>query len=530
MIFKKSNNKLLIIVISKPGQDISSYLGAFLLRVILNNKKKGSVLLFDFMLNLDYSKISPYYIGENYVLKDGSFADFRAGIYERITGISLCKENVESLGSILYDILNKEYKGYYLGSYIDFNYTFIQEFEEKISRLLEKYDILVLDIKMSNFIYYSLLRNTLNAIKKKYSIFVIYPTYVKDFDQLSLESIEHEYRLINSYLKPDTYIVLSKYSIPERVKNKIRELMDRKILIFEDVNERPYNLLEVIENLIGVINESRNIKLRFILDQLWHNCFKVMEDSPLLDIAIITKYPFSKADLSLEEGLMISAYKYGYGVNTFHLDAESIEKMPYEEVERILNKFDGVVMGHGFGEAGVRGMIKSIKICREDKIPFLGVGYGFELAVIEFLKNVIGIGDASSEEWSFRSRSKVFKVIPGKEKLEGFGAGLRRGEYKVHILKDTILHRIYNKTVINERFKHRYMFDENFLNFVKRGGGVMSAYSFEDDNKIWCAFELPRNMHPFFVAVLYSPEYNTNFYNGHPLLDAFIKEIVKKNR
>ncbi len=530
MIFGKSNSKLLILIISKPGQDISSYLGAFLLRVILNNRRKGSVLLFDFMLNLDYSKISPYYIGENYVLKDGSFADFRAGIYERISGIYLSKENIMSLGSVLYDILNKEYEGYYLGLYIDFNHIFVQEFEEKINRLLEKYDILVLDVKISNFVHYSLLQNTLDVLKKKYNLFVIYPTYVKDFDQLSLENIENEYRSINNYLKPDAYIVLSAYSIPERVKSKIREFMNREILVFEDVNERPYNLSGVVESLIGIINESRNIKLKFILDQFWHSYFKLIENLPLLDIAIITKYPFSRASLGLEESLLISAYKYGYGVNIFYLDAESIEKTSYEEVEKILNKFDGVVIGHGFGETGVRGMIKSIKICRENKIPFLGVGYGFELAVIEFLKNVIGIGDASSEEWSFRSKNKVFKIIPGREKLEGFGAGLRRGEYKIHILKNTILYDIYKKTVINERFKHRYMFDENFLSFVERGGSVMSAYSFENNNKIWCAFELPKNMHPFFIAVLYSPEHNTNFYNSHPLLNAFIKEIVKENQ
>ena len=195
-----------------------------------------------------------------------------------------------------------------------------------------------------------------------------------------------------------------------------------------------------------------------------------------------------------------------------------------------LKKYDGLLVPGGFGERGIEGKIKVIEYARQNKIPNFGLCYGMQLAVIEFSRNALGLKEAHTTEINPQTKHPVIDIMPGQKKNlseKNYGATMRLGAYKANLKKGTVAQAAYGADTVNERHRHRYEVNPDYVKKIEEKGGVFSAVS--PDGVLMEIFELPKNAHPFFLGTQFHPEFKSTPLNPHPLFVAFIKAAIKRN-
>lgn len=543
-------------VVSSLGKGIVS---ATLGNLLQANEFSVKIKKLDPYLNVDPGTINPVQHGEVYVTSDGAETDLDLGHYERFTGLECTKFDNITSGKIYQTLIQKERRGDYIGQTVQVVPHVTDLIKEFILRDVEKYDFTICeiggttgDIEGQPFlesirqIRYEL------GIEQTMSVHVTLLPYISASQEVKTKPTCHSVQKLMSYgIVADILVCRTAMAITDGDRKKLSSFCSVK---WKNVIEAPdvKNIYEIplIYNkngLVSAILEHFNIQTTQALFerglQDWERFVNKMNNATkTINIALVGKYTQSRdAYKSVIESLVHAATSVDLHANIELIDSKLIEN---REQIKCLEKFNCVVITGGFGSDGVIGMIEAIRFCREQNIPMLGICYGMQLSVIEFARNVAGIKDATSGEFSdslsgFSNGTKIIDImqqwktddncIVNRDKNSDIGGTMRLGKYITHIQQNTLAYDIYQNDQISERHRHRYEVDVQCAEKLAEFGGNFSGFS--PDGKLPEIFEIKQFKNTdglwqkcdFFVTVQFHPEFNSNPLKPNPLFVALLK-------
>ena len=530
-------------VVSSLGKGLSSASLAYLLQ---SRGYKIRLRKLDPYLNVDPGTMSPFQHGEVYVTDDGAETDLDLGHYERFSGILAKKSDNITTGKIYSDVLKREREGKYLGKTVQVIPHITNRIQEFIKNDISKEDFVICEIggtvgDIESLPFLESIRQFSNTIGRKNTLFIhltLVP-YMKASDEIKTKPTQHSVKELRSIgIQPDIIICRSERSIPFDQRKKISLFCNVSIEdVIETVDvktiyEAPISFNK--EKLDQRVLEYFKIKSKKKVNLLpWKKITKlVLTSRNKVDIAIIGKYVELKdAYKSLDEALTHGGIANNCKVNLIRIESD---KLKASQIKNCLSSVSGILIPGGFGKRGTEGKIAAINFARKYKIPFLGICFGMQMAVIEFARNKLKIKDATSSEFGSSKASVVGlmnewikdgKLIKGTNK--NLGGTMRLGSYEARLKKDTLISNVYKAQKINERHRHRYEVNINFRKEFEKKGMIFSGLS--PDNKLPEIIELKD--HPWFIGVQFHPEFKSRPLSPHPLFSSFIKAAkkIKKN-
>ncbi len=520
--------------------------------LILKNKGfKVNPMKIDPYLNVDAGTMNPSEHGEVFVLDSGLECDQDMGNYERFLGTSLPRENYMTNGMVLKYVIDKERALGYGGKCVEPVSHVTEEIIRRIeaARALTKPDITIVEIGGTVGEYQnSLFIEAARLIKIKHPgdvafVMVSYLPIPGTIGEMKTKPTQAAIRTLNSHgVHPDIIIGRSVKPIDQRRKEKIAEasgIPAEQIISAPDIEsiyEVPQNFEKdgLGDTLLRILNVNYRKSNKDGLKE-WKQMFAKMKNAKAeVKIAIVGKY-FKTGDfvlsdvyISIIESLKHAAGAVGVKLKTDWLDSESYEEgAPLDE----LKKYDGVLVPGGFGSRGVEGKIQVIQYLRENRIPFFGICYGMQLAVIEYARNVLDLRDANTTEVAKNTANPVIDVMPEQIKnldSKRYGGTMRLGSYKAVLEPHTLAQMLYNQGIIRERHRHRYEVNLKYIERFEQSGLVFPGKS--PDGKLMEIMELPQDTHPFFLGTQFHPEFTGNPLKPHPLFLGFVKAAKEKNK
>ena len=522
-------------VVSSLGKGLSSASLAYLLQ---SRGYKVRLRKLDPYLNVDPGTMSPFQHGEVYVTDDGAETDLDLGHYERFSGVSAKKSDNITTGKIYSDVLKKERKGEYLGKTVQVIPHITDRIKQFIKNDSSKEDFVICEIggivgDIESLPFVEAIRQFANDVGKKNALFIhltLVP-YLKASDEIKTKPTQHSVKELRSIgIQPDIIICRSERPIPLEHR--------KKISLFCNVDIK--NVIETVD--VRTIYEAPMSFYREKLDLQVLNYFKlkskksanlspwkkitkiILQNKKQVNIAIIGKYVELKdAYKSLDEALTHGGINNKIKVNLVRIDSE---KLKVSEIKKKLKKISGILIPGGFGKRGTDGKIEAIKHARVNKIPFLGICYGMQMAIIEFARNQLNLKNATSSEFDKKGLpiiglinewSKDGKMIKGTDK--DLGGTMRLGSYDAKLKDNSLIRKIYKSKLIKERHRHRYEVNIAFKEKFEKKGLIFSGLS--PDNKLPEIIELKN--HPWFIGVQFHPEFKSRPLAPHPLFSSFIK-------
>jgi CTP synthase len=522
-------------VVSSLGKGLSSASLAYLLQ---SRGYKVRLRKLDPYLNVDPGTMSPFQHGEVYVTDDGAETDLDLGHYERFSGVSAKKSDNITTGKIYNDVLKKERKGEYLGKTVQVIPHITDRIKQFIKNDSSKEDFVICEIggivgDIESLPFVEAIRQFANDVGKKNALFIhltLVP-YLKASDEIKTKPTQHSVKELRSIgIQPDIIICRSERPIPLEHR--------KKISLFCNVDIK--NVIETVD--VRTIYEAPMSFFREKLDLQVLNYFKlkskksanlnpwkkitkiILQNKRQVNIAIIGKYVELKdAYKSLDEALTHGGIENKVKVNLVRIDSE---KLKVSEIKKKLKNISGILIPGGFGKRGTDGKIEAIKHSRLNKIPFLGICYGMQMAIIEFARNQLNIKNATSSEFDKKGLplvglinewSKDGKMIKGTDK--DLGGTMRLGSYDAKLKDNSLIRKIYKSKIIKERHRHRYEVNIAFKDKFEKKGMIFSGLS--PDNKLPEIIELKN--HPWFIGVQFHPEFKSRPLSPHPLFSSFIK-------
>ncbi len=522
-------------VVSSLGKGLSSASLAYLLQ---SRGYKVRLRKLDPYLNVDPGTMSPFQHGEVYVTDDGAETDLDLGHYERFSGILAKKSDNITTGKIYSDVLKREREGKYLGKTVQVIPHITNRIQEFIKNDVSKEDFVICEIggtvgDIESLPFLESIRQFSNTIGRKNTLFIhltLVP-YMRASDEIKTKPTQHSVKELRSIgIQPDIIICRSERSIPLDQRKKISLFCNVSIEdVIETVDvktiyEAPISFNK--EKLDLRVLEYFKIKSKKKVNLLpWKKITKlVLTSRNKVDIAIIGKYVELKdAYKSLDEALTHGGIANNCKVNLIRIESD---KLKASQIKYYLSSVSGILIPGGFGKRGTEGKIAAINFARKNNIPFLGICFGMQMAVIEFARNKLKIKNATSSEFGSSKASVVGlmnewikdgKLIKGTNK--NLGGTMRLGSYEARLKKDTLISNIYKVQKINERHRHRYEVNINFRKEFEKKGMIFSGLS--PDNKLPEIIELKG--HPWFIGVQFHPEFKSRPLSPHPLFSSFIK-------
>ncbi len=522
-------------VVSSLGKGLSSASLAYLLQ---SRGYRVRLRKLDPYLNVDPGTMSPFQHGEVFVTDDGAETDLDLGHYERFSGVSAKKSDNITTGKIYNDVLSKERKGKYLGKTVQVIPHITDRIKEFIKNDSSKEDFVICEIggivgDIESLPFVEAIRQFANDIGKKNTLFIhltLVP-YLKASDEIKTKPTQHSVKELRSIgIQPDIIICRSERSIPLDHRKKISLFCNVNIKnVIETVDvktiyEAPISFFK--EKLdIQVLNYFKMKSKKSVNLNPWRKITKViLKTNKQVNIAIIGKYVELKdAYKSLDEALTHGGIENNVKVNLVRIDSE---KLKVSEIKSELKNISGVLIPGGFGKRGTDGKIEAIKFARINKIPFLGICYGMQMAIIEFARNKLNLKKATSSEFDKKGLPviglinewlKDGKRIKGTEK--NLGGTMRLGSYEAKLKENTLIRKIYGKKIIEERHRHRYEVNINYKEKFEKNGMDFSGLS--PDGMLPEIIELKN--HPWFIGVQFHPEFKSRPLAPHPLFSSFIK-------
>tara|TARA_B100001248_G_scaffold28447_1_gene18577 strand:+ start:153 stop:1769 length:1617 start_codon:yes stop_codon:yes gene_type:complete len=522
-------------VVSSLGKGLSSASLAYLLQ---SRGYKVRLRKLDPYLNVDPGTMSPFQHGEVYVTDDGAETDLDLGHYERFSGVSAKKSDNITTGKIYNDVLLKERKGAYLGKTVQVIPHITDRIKEFIKNDSSKEDFVICEIggivgDIESLPFVEAIRQFANDIKKKNALFIhltLVP-YLKSSDEIKTKPTQHSVKELRSIgVQPDIIICRSERSIPLEHRKKISLFcnVDIKNVIetvdVKTIYEAPISFYK--EKLdIQVLNYFKLKSKKSVNLKPWKKITQIiLQTKKQVNIAIIGKYVELKdAYKSLDEALTHGGIKNNVKVNLVRIDSE---KLKISEIKSKLKNISGILIPGGFGKRGTQGKIEAIKFARNNKIPFLGICYGMQMAIIEFARNKLNIKNATSSEFDKKGLpiiglinewKKNGKTIKGTDKY--LGGTMRLGSYDAKLKDSSLIKSIYGKNLIKERHRHRYEVNINYRDEFEKNGMIFSGLS--PDGVLPEIIELKN--HPWFIGVQFHPEFKSRPLAPHPLFSSFIK-------
>jgi len=522
-------------VISSLGKGITS---ASIAKILELRGLKVTLMKFDPYINVDPGTMNPYQHGEVYVTDDGAETDLDLGHYERFTQAQMTKFNNITTGQIYNAVISKERRGDYLGKTIQVIPHITDEIKERIRKvaLVSGADIVVVeiggtvgDIESLPFLEAARqFRLDMGYDNVLYIHLTLVP-FIKVASEIKTKPTQHSVgRLREIGIQPDILICRTEKTLSEEVKEKISLFCSvKKEAVIENSDvESIYQVPLVFKKQI--LDEIILSHFKLICKSLdlkdWENSVveKIISPKNKVRIAFVGKYiTLQDAYKSVYEALIHAGIANDCKVDIKKVDSEHIEK---EGAKKFLEDVSGVLIPGGFGYRGIEGKIKAIKFARENKIPFLGLCLGMQCAVIEFCRNVCGLKEANSTEFKPKTKYPVISLLEEQKKIKDLGGTMRLGAYPCKIKKNTLAFKIYGKTLIQERHRHRYEFNNRYREILKKKGMEFSG-TYPRENLVEI-IELKN--HPYFIGVQFHPEFKSKPDKAHPLFKEFINAAIKR--
>ncbi|WP_215448157.1 CTP synthase [Campylobacter coli] len=526
-------------VLSSLGKGIAAASIATLLK---NSGLKVSILKADPYINVDPGTMSPFEHGEVFVTDDGAETDLDLGHYERFLDESLSQDNNFTTGRVYQSVIEKERRGEYLGKTIQVIPHIVGEIKDRIKKAGEGKDILIVEIggtvgDIEGLPFLEAIRALRLEVGKNnaMNIHLTLVPFIKAAGELKTKPTQHsvgELRRIG--ISPDMIICRSEKALDRDLKDKIAISCGvEKNCVIESVDaasiyQIPLNFLKQdILNPIASILDLKNLKPNM---ENWDILVKrVIAPSNEVKIAFVGKYVDLKESYkSLTEAIIHAGAALDTKVELKWVDSEKLENL--ESAEAFKN-VSGILVAGGFGYRGIEGKIKAIQYARENKIPFLGICLGMQLALVEFARSVLKLKDANSSEFNEKCQNPVVYLIDefmdtnGEKQIRTaktpLGGTMRLGAYKCDIKEKSLLAKVYNEAKsVKERHRHRYEANPKYRKEFEDKGLIVSG---ESEGLIE-AVEL--NNHPFFLAVQFHPEFTSRLERVNPVICGFIKAAI----
>jgi len=539
---KKSVKYIFVVggVMSGVGKGVTT---ASIGQILQSRGYNISAIKMDPYINVDAGTMNPIEHGEVFVTEDGDETDQDIGNYERFLNKNIYRENYMTTGRVYQSVISRERNLEYKGKCVQVVPHIPQEIRERIDRAVEKTgaEIMIIEIGGTVGEYENLLFLEAARVMKLYNpkdvlfVMVSYLPIPNKIGEMKTKPTQHAVRALQGAgIQPDFLIARSEKPIDVSRKEKLS-----------------INCNVAIENVISAPDADSiyDIPLNFEKDNLGSRILEKFElpdrhkynnsawkkmvlatkiKTPVVNIGIVGKY-FASGDFSLGDSYIsvIEAIKHASAQEKCHVN---IKWLSAEEVEKkgtkVLKGMDGIIVPQGWGGRGAEGKIKTIEYCRTKGVPYFGLCYGMQMAVIEFARHVAGLADANSAEVDPKTKNPVIHIMPGQEKLikeKGYGGTIRLGGWPCRIIKSTHLAEAYSrfttKKIISERHRHRYEFNNDYREVFEKLGLVIAGTS--PDGQIVEAIEILK--HPFFVGVQFHPEYISRPLAPHPLFVEFVK-------
>ena len=529
-------------VVSSLGKGLSS---ASLATLLQSRGFNVRIRKLDPYLNVDPGTMNPFQHGEVFVTDDGAETDLDIGHYERFTGISATKSDNITTGGIYSDIIKKERKGDYLGGTVQVVPHVTDRIKKFISHDVKNEDFIICEIggtvgDIESLPFLEAIRQFSNDIGRKNSLFIhltLVP-YMKASGELKTKPTQHSVKELRSLgIQPDIIICRTekKIPIPERKKISLFCNVDIKNVIetidVRTIYEAPISFhKEKLDDRVLSYFKIKNKKLPNLIK--WKKiALKVLNSKKYVNIGIIGKYVNLKdAYKSLDEALIHGGISNNLKVNLTRIDSENLK---IKNLKPLLKDVSGVLIPGGFGKRGSEGKIAAIKYARLNNIPFFGICFGMQMAIIEVARNLLNIKNASTSEFGnnctpvvglLEEWQKGKEVFKGSE--ENLGGTMRLGLYEAILKNNSLISKIYSTKRIKERHRHRYEVNIKYKEQFEKKGLIFSALS--PDGMLPETIEL-RN-HPWFIGVQFHPEFKSRPFTPHPLFSSFIKAAEENKR
>jgi CTP synthase len=536
-------------VVSSLGKGIAS---ASLAALLESRGLTVTLIKLDPYLNVDPGTMSPLQHGEVFVTDDGAETDLDLGHYERFVETRMRKSNNFTTGQIYKSVLDKERRGDYLGKtvqVIPHVTNEIQEFVKRGARLGEPdaVDVAIVEIggtvgDIESLPFLEAVRQMSLQMGPNHSAFVhlSYVPWIAAAGELKTKPTQHTAKQLREIgIQADALVCRADRPIPEEERQKISLFSNVPVwgvISMWDVDtiyKVPRMLHE--QGLDGLICDKLRLNTPPANLKRWDDLvYETEHPEGEVTIAMVGKYvDLSDSYKSLNEALRHAGMKNHVKVKIHYIDSETItaDSLPQ------LAKFDAVLVPGGFGKRGIEGKISAARFARENKVPYLGICLGMQVATIEFARHVAGLADANSTEFDPDSPNPVIALITEWKDKDGtiqtrdqnsdLGGTMRLGAQSSDVAQGTIAHHIYGD-VVTERHRHRYEANVNYLAPLRAAGLVISALTQRE--QLTEMVELPQSVHPWFVGVQFHPEFKSTPWNGHPLFNAFIKAALDHQR
>lgn len=516
-------------VVSSLGKGIAaSSLGLLLksrgLRVTLQK--------FDPYINVDPGTMSPYQHGEVYVTEDGAESDLDLGHYERFLNMDMSKANNTTTGQVYYEVITRERRGDYLGATVQVVPHITDEIKRRMMTLGEtkKYDVVITEIggtvgDIESLPFLEAMRQIMLKVGREnsLSIHLTYVPYIEAAGEIKTKPTQHSVKtLLEIGIQPDILVTRSHNSITREIKDKIAlfcNVQPNCVISARDVPTIYQVPLELnSEGLDDLVVSKLKIKAAKPNLTKWKKLVnRIQKPKTCVTIGMCGKYNMvPDAYKSILEAFIHAGAENDVKVIIKWISSQDLEKD--KNTKKYLEGIDGLLVPYGFGERGTEGKIRAIKYVRENKIPFFGICFGMQLAVVEFARNVMKIRDANSAEVKV-TKNNVIDLMEEQKGITEKGGTMRLGSYSCTIKRGTKTYDTYKTVNINERHRHRYEFNNRFKEQFEKAGMIFSGVN--PDKDLVEIIELPK--HPWFIACQFHPELKSRATNAHPLFREFVK-------
>ncbi|OHC69448.1 MAG: CTP synthase [Rhodocyclales bacterium RIFCSPLOWO2_02_FULL_63_24] len=533
-------------VVSSLGKGIAA---ASLGAILESRGIKVTHLKLDPYINVDPGTMSPFQHGEVFVTEDGAETDLDLGHYERFTSAKMGKRNNFTTGQIYESVIKKERRGEYLGKTVQVIPHITDEIKIFIKRGAEGADVAIVevggtvgDIESLPFLEAIRQMGIQEGRNNACYIHLTLVPWIPTAGELKTKPTQHSVKELREIgIQPDILLCRADREIPAEEKRKIAlftNVQTEAVISALDADSiykipamlHDQMLDEIVCHKLGILARAADLSVwKKLVDALEHPQHEI-------DIAFVGKYvDLTESYKSLTESLVHAGIHCRSKVNIQYIDSEDIEKHGCG----VLAAMDAILVPGGFGRRGTEGKIAAIRYARENKVPYLGICLGMQLAVIEYARDVTGLAGAHSTEFDAETPHPVIALITEWLDREGrietrdansdLGGTMRLGGQKCKLAEGSLVRKVYGSDVITERHRHRYEVNNAYLPRLEQAGLRVSGTSAE--GKALCEMvELPESQHPWFVGCQFHPEFTSNPRNGHPLFIAYVKAALENRK
>jgi len=500
------------------------------------------VLKLDPYINVDPGTMSPLEHGEVFVTKDGAETDLDLGHYERFLDTSLTQNNNFTTGQVYKTVIENERKGKYLGKTIQVVPHIVNEIKERIVKAGESKNILIVELggttgDIEGLPFLETIRQMKHEFGKEnvMNIHVTLLPYIKAAGELKTKPTQHSVQELRRIgIAPHMLVLRAETPVPKEIKRKIAyscDVEEDSVIVAEDaatIYQVPLNFLK--QDILTPICKQLNLaNCQPKMDEWSNLVHKIIMPQDEVKIAFVGKYlDLKESYKSLTEALIHAGAHLDNRVNIKWVDSEKVQE---DGAAKYLADVDGVLVAGGFGERGVEGKIASIEYARVNKIPFLGICLGMQLAIVEFARHVLGLEDANSVEFDSDAQNPMIYLIDEFIDASGsrqvrtttspMGGTLRLGEYECQTKEGSNLRKAYDSSIIYERHRHRYEANPKYRDALEANGMEITGES----NGLIEAVEVKD--HPWFLGVQFHPEFTSRLQSANPAILAFVEASIK---